>query len=131
MNTNIKKLEKREDARGYLFEILRKDEINEDIAQIHFSVSKPGMVRGNHYHNRKVEWFCVVEGAALLLLEDIHSLEKVELVLSGAKPQVVKIPPTVTHAIKNIGNNSMYLVVANNEVFDPVDTDTHSRVILS
>jgi len=130
MNVNSEKLKKHEDARGYLVEIIRKDEIAEDIGQIHFSVSKPGAVRGNHYHNRKVEWFCVVKGKALLVLEDINSGEKHELVLSGADPQLVKVFPGVVHAIRNAGNNVMYLIVANNEVFNPADPDTYPRVII-
>jgi UDP-2-acetamido-2,6-beta-L-arabino-hexul-4-ose reductase len=130
MDIANEKLEKHEDKRGWLIEILRKDRISEDIALIHFSVSKPGAVRGNHYHNRKVEWFCVVRGLAQLLLEDMSSGKKSYTVLSGEEPQLVKILPGFGHAIKNIGEDNMYLMIAVNEVFNPDDSDTYPRKIV-
>lgn len=124
MNFEIKDLKKHEDERGYLLEILRSDEINEDIQQIYFSTSKHGAVRGGHYHKKKVEWFCVVKGKAKLVLEDNDLKEKEEMILSGDNPSIIKVPPNISHVIENIGDNEMHLIVISNEVFDPHDTDT-------
>lgn len=119
-----KKLEKHEDNRGWLVEILRDDEISGDMKQIYFSISKPGTIRGNHYHKRKVEWFCVVKGKAKLTLRDNKTKKTKKLVLSGSDPRVVKIPSNVIHIIENIGRSEMYLISVVNKVFDPDDPDT-------
>jgi len=126
----IEEAEKHEDKRGWLVEILRRDKIQEDIKQIYFSITVPGAVRGNHYHKRKVEWFCVLKGVARLLMEDNNTKERKELILYGDCPKVVKIPPNVTHAIENIGDEDMYLMVIANEVFDPRDPDTYYKIII-
>ena len=124
MKAELKSIEKHTDERGWLVEILRDDEIQEAIKQIYFSTSKPGAIRGNHYHKRKVEWFSVVKGKAKLVLEDNESKERKELILSEDNPAIVKITPHITHAIQNIGDDEMYLIVIVNEVFNPDDADT-------
>ena len=127
MNVEITSLEKHEDERGLLLEILKSDEIKESIQQIYFSTSEPGAVRGGHYHKEKVEWFCVVKGTAKLFLEDIISKERKELILSGDEPAIVKIPPKIIHRLENIGRNKMYLIVVSNMVFDHNDPDTYTK----
>ena len=124
MEWKLKKIEKHTDERGWLVEILRDDEIKEEIKQVYFSISKPGVIRGNHYHKHKVEWFSVVKGKAKLVLEDSESKKREELILSEDTPAIVKIPPNISHAIQNIGDDAMYLIVIVNEVFDPDDADT-------
>lgn len=126
----VKNLKKHVDERGLLVEILRDDEIDEEIKQVYFSITKPGAVRGNHYHKRKVEWFCVIRGLAKLVMEDIVSRERREYILNGKDPKIVKVPPGVAHAIQNIGDSDMYLVIIVNEVFDPNDPDTYYMQIL-
>lgn len=121
----MRELKKHEDNRGILFEILRRDETADEIKHIYFSVSKSGAVRGDHHHKRKVEWFCVVKGRAKLIVEDINTNEKKEVILDSEKPTIVKIPPYVKHQIKNIGRGRMYLIAVTNEVFDPDDPDTY------
>ena len=127
MNIEIKSLEKHKDKRGYLLEILRSDEIKENIQQIYFSTSESGAVRGGHYHKKKVEWFCVVKGKAKLFLEDTTSKEREELILSDEKPTIVKIPPMIRHSLENIGRKEMYLIVVSNIVFDHHDPDTYIK----
>ena len=124
MKAELKNIEKHTDERGWLVEILRDDEIKEEIRQVYFSASKPGAIRGNHYHKRKVEWFSVVKGKAKLVLEDNESNKREELILSDDTPAIVKIMPNITHAIQNIGDDVMYLIVIVNEVFNPDDADT-------
>lgn len=129
MNIEIKKLEKHTDGRGCLVEVLRGDQIDQKIEHIYFSISKPGAIRANHYHKRKTEWFCTVEGGAKLILEDNKSNERRELLLSGDDPMAVMVPPNVTHLVENIGDDEMHLIVIANEVFDPDDPDTFSRKV--
>jgi dTDP-4-dehydrorhamnose 3,5-epimerase-like enzyme len=66
----IKELSLFRDERGWLAEILASDDNSEKIKQIHFALSKPGAVRGNHYHKNRTEWLCVTSGAGRILLED-------------------------------------------------------------
>ncbi len=124
MKIDVTELKKHEDPRGVLFEVLRRDETDEDIKLIHFSTSKKGAVRGGHYHKRRVEWFCVVKGEGKLVIEDNETGEKKELILSGESPILVKIPPNTKHSIQNIGEGEMYLISVTNEVFNPKDSDT-------
>ncbi len=127
MNIEIKSLEKHIDERGLLLEILKSNEITENIHQIYFSISEPGAVRGGHYHKNKVEWFCVVNGKAKLFLEDNLSKEKKELMLSDDKPVIVKVPPEIRHGLENVGKSQMYLIVVSNMVFNPNEPDTYSK----
>jgi UDP-2-acetamido-2,6-beta-L-arabino-hexul-4-ose reductase len=126
MRVDIRKIEKREDARGWLIEVLRGDVIGEEIKHIHFSISKPNAVRGKHYHKRKIEWFCVVKGIAKLILEDLNTKESKELILSEENLLLVEIHPYIVHTLQNIGNSDMCLIAIVNEVFNPKDPDTYA-----
>lgn len=130
VNTMLKLLEKHLDERGLLFEVLRDDEIKENINQVYFSISKPNAIRGNHYHKRKVEWFSVVDGVGTLILEDIKSNVKEKLTLTGKTPAIVKIKPGIAHAIQNTGHEDMYLIVISSEVFNPEEQDTFPGIVI-
>jgi UDP-2-acetamido-2,6-beta-L-arabino-hexul-4-ose reductase len=129
MKSGFKLLKKHVDDRGLLTEILRDDEIAENIKQVYFSISKPDSIRGNHYHERKVEWFSVVEGKGKIVLENKKG-ELEEIILSGKTPSIVKINPKNSHAIQNIGTEDMYLIVVANEVFNPADADTFYKELI-
>jgi len=115
-----KKLEIKEDDRGKLIEIFKMPEFG----QVFYSTTKPGIVRGNHYHTRKKEYFCVIEGDALIRLRNRKTNEIKEYKVSGSSPEVVEMLIGWTHNIKNTGENEMKLIVWVNEVFNPEDTDT-------
>ena len=124
------RLEKHTDGRGWLVEVLREDAIKEGMRQIYLTVSKRGAVRGNHYHIRKTEWFCVVRGEAKLVLKNNKSGQRKTLVLSGDEPQTVSIPPNIVHAIQNTGDDDMYMIAITNETFNPNDPDTFRDPII-
>ena len=128
----IIELKKRSDERGWLIEALRGESMNgsREFGQIFVSVAKPGKVRGNHYHNRKIEWFCVPTGIALLLLKDPDSGEELEIPMGEDNPKTVKITPPIIHAIKNVGDKDMVLMVYVNETFNSSDPDTFYQKIL-
>ena len=67
------------------------------------AVAPPGKVRGNHYHNRKIEWFFVPMGTALLLLKDLETEKEEEVIMGEDHLKTVKITPGIVHAIKNTG----------------------------
>ena len=130
----IHELDKKADERGWLIEVLGLDKNCISPAngsgQIHVSVAYPGKVRENHYHNRKLEWFCVPAGIGRLLLKDLKTGKEQEILMGENHLRTVKITPGIIHAIKNIGDKDMVLIVYANETFDPADPDTFYQKIL-
>lgn len=114
------KLEVKRDKRGELVELFKVP----SFGQVFYSTSKPGVVRGNHYHTRKVEKFCVIDGSAKIRLRNRETGKIEEFNVSGSAPEVIEMPINWTHNIENIGNNEMRLMVWVNEIFDPDNPDT-------
>lgn len=119
----IKKLQIHEDERGWLVELLKANEIEEPIKQIHIASIKPGHVRGNHYHSKRMEWFFVVAGKAELSLQDIKTKEKICFKLSSKEPKVITIFPNIAHTVKNVGKEMVYLVSAQSDIYNPKKPD--------
>jgi UDP-2-acetamido-2,6-beta-L-arabino-hexul-4-ose reductase len=109
-----------EDNRGFLFEIVKLA----NGGQIFYSETKPGVVRGNHYHTRKIERFCVIKGEAVIRLRRIGQNDIIEYHISANKPEFIEIPIFHTHNIENIGDEDLCTLFWSNEVFNPTDTDT-------
>jgi len=108
------------DARGELFEILKLA----GGGQIHFATTKPGEVRGNHFHSRKVEWFCVVRGEAAIRIRRVGDGRVREFRVTGSKPEFISIPALHTHQIENVGSDDLLTMFWCNEIFQPGDPDT-------
>ena len=109
------------DARGELFEIIK---LRKSAGQVFFSTTRPGIVRGNHYHTRKMERFCVMQGSAALRLRRVGTTDAVELTLDKA-PVFVEIPIFHTHHIENTGDGDLHVLFWSNEIYDPEDADTY------
>lgn len=121
----IKKIEKKIDERGWLAELLKKEDVEpKEFGQFFITVANPGVTKGNHYHERKREWFCVIKGRAELVLSDIKAKKEEKVILSEDNLQVAEIRPYIFHAITNIGEGELYVLVYTNEVFNPDDQDT-------
>jgi len=108
------------DYRGSFTEFIRTP----DRGQVSINISKPGIVKGNHWHHTKNEKFLVVSGHGVIRFRRIDETEVIEYFVSGSKLQVVDIPPGYTHHIENIGDTDMVTVMWANEVFDPEKPDT-------
>ncbi len=121
---NIKELEVHSDNRGWLVELLKADQIEKPVKQLHITSIKPGQVRANHYHSKRIEWFFLVSGRAQLSLQDIKTKAKVSFKLSQKKPKVITIFPHISHAVKNIGKETVYLVSAQSDIYDRKNPDT-------
>lgn len=122
----IKKLEIHSDKRGWLVEMLKRNEIRQDIRQIYVATIKPGYIRGNHYHLKRTEWFFITKGKANIYLEDIKTQKKICLKLSSKKPKVITIHPKIAHAVRNLGKEMVYLVSAQSDIYNPKKPDTFS-----
>lgn len=114
-------LKKNEDNRGWLAEFIK----SEDNGQIFISTTKPGITRGNHWHNTKVEKFLVIQGQGLLQFRKIGTDKVIEYKVSGDTPEPVDIPVGYIHNIKNIGDDTMITLFWACEIFDSENPDTY------
>ena len=113
------------DNRGSFTEFLRTPERG----QVSVNISKPGIVKGNHWHHTKNEKFLVVKGEGVIRFRQIFSDEVIEYHVSGEKLQVVDIPCGYTHNIENVGEGEMGTVMWANEAFDPAHPDTFAMQV--
>ncbi len=109
------------DHRGSFTEFLRTS----DRGQVSINISKPGVVKGNHWHHTKNEKFLVVSGRGVIRLRRVGSDEVIEYHVSGDKLEVVDIPPGYTHNIENLGDGDMVTIMWASECFDPERPDTY------
>ena len=109
------------DNRGSFTEFLRTPERG----QVSVNISRPGIVKGNHWHHTKNEKFLVVKGEGVIRFRQIFSDKVIEYHVSGEKLQVVDIPCGYTHNIENVGEGEMVTVMWANEAFDPAHPDTY------
>lgn len=124
----VKSLDVKKDDRGWFAEILRADEIdNPKFGQMYVTTATPGQTKGKHYHNRKLEWFCVVKGNALLTLVDNKTGKKQEIEMGENNMVTVEIPTGVWHAISNTGDGDMFLIAHISEPYNPEDPDTYAK----
>ena len=107
------------DDRGSFTEALRTPERG----QVSVNISRPGIVKGNHWHHTKNEKFLVVQGEGVIRFRRIDSDEVITYHVSGKKLQVVDIPCGYTHNIENVGSEDMVTVMWANECFDPDHPD--------
>ena len=108
------------DDRGSFTEILR----TANRGQFSVNISKPGITKGNHWHNTKNEKFVVVSGKGVIRFRKIGEEKVYEYYVSGDKIEVVDIPTGYTHNIENLGDTDMVTFMWANECFNPQKPDT-------
>ena len=108
------------DQRGSFTEFLK----TEDRGQVSVNVSKPGIIKGNHWHHTKNEKFLVVSGNGVIRFRQIDSDNVIEYFVSGSQLEVVDVPVGYTHNIENLGDVDMVTIMWANELFDPDNPDT-------
>lgn len=113
------------DERGSFTELVRTF----SSGQFSISISKPGIVRGNHYHHTKLERFMVIKGKARISFKHIVTSESFSLEVSDEDIKIVTIPVGYTHNIENIGNDEMILAIWCNELFDEENPDTFYKKV--
>lgn len=115
-------LNKKEDDRGWLAEFIK----SQSFGQIFISKTKPGITRGNHWHQTKVEKFLVINGKATINFKNAITNETVKYDVDGEKPEVVDIPPGYIHSIKNSGHEKLITLFWACEMFDSEKPDTYN-----
>ena len=111
------------DDRGSLAEFLKSP----TAGQLFVSRTRPGAVRGNHYHHTKTEKFFVVEGEGIVRFRRVDGTgEVLEYPVSGTDFRVVDIPPDYTHSIENVGSGELVVIFWASEIFDSESPDTYA-----
>ena len=114
-------LKMNEDARGSFTELLK----TADHGQFSVNISRPGITKGQHWHNSKWEFFIVVSGHGLIQERRLGSDEVLEFEVSGERIQAVHMLPGYTHNIINLSETeNLVTLMWANELFDPAHPDT-------
>lgn len=116
------------DQRGSFTELLR----TASCGQVSVNISKPGITKGEHWHNTKWEFFIVVSGHGMIQMRRIGSNEVLEFEVSGDKIEAVHMLPGYTHNIINLSESEdLVTVMWANEPFDPNHPDTFFEKVKS
>ena len=114
------------DARGSFTELLK----TANCGQFSVNVSKPGVTKGQHWHNTKWEFFIVVSGHGLIQQRKVGAGEVLNFEVSGEKIEAVHMLPGYTHNIINLSEtDDLVTLMWANECFDPKKPDTFFEVV--
>lgn len=114
------------DARGSFTELLKMD----GHGQFSVNISKPGITKGQHWHNSKWEIFMVISGHALIQERKLGTDEVLDFRVSGEKLQAVHMLPGYTHNLINLSETEdLITLMWANEAFDPNHPDTFMEVV--
>ena len=115
------------DERGSFTELLKTMKNG----QVSVNISKPGITKGQHWHNSKWEFFIVVAGHGLIQQRRIGTDEVLEFEVSGAKIEAVHMLPGYTHNIINLSETeNLVTVMWANEQFDADHPDTYFEKVV-
>ena len=114
------------DSRGSFTELMH----TADCGQVSVNISKPGITKGQHWHNSKWEQFIVVHGHGLIRERNINTGETVEFEVSGENIESVYMIPGWTHSILNLSDTEdLVTVMTCNEIFRPEKPDTFGEPV--
>lgn len=111
------------DHRGEFSEVVRSN----GKGQFSYSFTKPNIIRGNHFHSRKIERFSVIKGSAIVKIRKINTSIVNEYLLK--KSDFIDIKPWHTHSITNIENNDLITLFWINEPYNLKDPDTYIEAV--
>lgn len=113
------------DERGSFTEVLKSN----THGQVSINVSKPGIIKGNHWHHSKNEKFIAVSGAGVIRLRNIFDDNIIEYNVSESVLEVIDIPPGYTHQILNTGDTDLVVLIWVNELLDKENPDTYYQEV--
>ena len=98
--------------------------------QVSINISRPGITKGQHWHNTKWEFFIVVAGHGLIQERRLGSDEVIEFEVSGDNIQCIHMLPGYTHNIINLSETeNLVTVMYCNEIFNPMKPDTYFEAV--
>lgn len=116
------------DERGWFLKAITGTEngIPAHTGEVYLTMGKPGQAKGGHYHPEAVEWFTIIEGSAVLKLEDMITHKVMEISMSLEKAITVFIPNNVAHIVVNNSDKDFILLAYTDKLYDPEDTIAHT-----
>jgi UDP-2-acetamido-2,6-beta-L-arabino-hexul-4-ose reductase len=118
---------KRTDTRGSLVELVKGG----SGGQSFISDSHPNIVRGNHYHLRKVERFVVLRGQATIGIRRLFDNVVINFPVDGETPAFVDMPTMHAHNLTNVGSTELVTMFWSHEIFNPDAPDTYAEMVSS
>lgn len=115
------------DERGWFFKAITGTEENipSHTGEVYLTMGAKGQAKGGHYHPKAVEWFTVIEGKAILKLEDVETSEKMEIAMSLEYAILVFVPNNVAHIFENASDSNFIVLAYTDLLYDPSDTITY------
>lgn len=112
------------DERGWFLKAITGTEegIPSHTGEVYLTMGKPGQSKGGHYHPEAVEWFTIIEGSAILKLENIETHERLDIEMSLEKSITVFIPNNVAHIVCSNSDKDFILLAYTDKLYDPADT---------
>lgn len=112
------------DERGWFLKAITglEDHIPSSTGEVYLTMGTPKQIKGGHYHPKALEWFTVIEGSAILRLEDIYTHERMEISMSIGESKTVFVPNNIAHDFMNVGDDNMIVLAYTDRLYDPQDT---------
>lgn len=116
------------DDRGWFLKAITGTEENipNHTGEVYLTMGKPGQAKGGHYHSEAVEWFTLIQGSAVLKLEDMETHERRDIQMSLESAITVFIPNNVAHIVVNDSDKDFILLAYTDKLYDPKDTIAYS-----
>ena len=112
------------DDRGWFLKAITgtEEDIPSHTGEVYLTMGKPGQAKGGHYQPEAVEWFTIIDGSAILKLEDMETHERRDIEMPFEKAQTVFIPNGVAHIVENNSDKNFILLAYTDKLYDPADT---------
>ena len=95
-----------------------------EFGQLSILTIQPGCLRGGHYHTRKREWFCCIQGSCRIEMKDTTSGETSVVELRGNHREFIVVEPLRVHRVRNTGAEDCEVLIIASEVYDANNADT-------
>lgn len=112
------------DERGWFYKAITgtEEDIPNHTGEVYLTYGKPGFIRGGHYHPKAKEWFTIIQGKAILKLEDIRTKEHLELPMQLEDAISVFVPNNIAHGFVSNEDNDFIVLAYSDLLYDPIDT---------
>lgn len=112
------------DERGWFLKTItgKEEGLPSYTGEVYLTMGKSGQLKGGHYHPVANEWFTLIEGKSILLLEDVKSKERMEIPLRFEDAKTIFVPSGVAHAFLNEGEKDFIVLAYTDQLYQPEDT---------
>lgn len=118
------------DERGWFLKVIigTEEQLPPYTGEVYLTMGKPGQAKGGHYHPEALEWFTIIEGRAILKLEDMTTQEKMELELNFEDAVTIFVPNNIAHIFINNSAENFILLAYTDKLYNPADTIAHKMI---